>query len=69
MSKQQTAVDWLFNQLPDHLRLSRNGFDMLQQAKELESKQIIDAYILGHSFHDSNDETSAEQYYNNKYGQ
>lgn len=34
-----SAVDWLFNQLPDHLRLSRNGFEMLQQAKVIEKQQ------------------------------
>lgn len=39
--KQQTAVEWLFNQLPDHLRLSQNGFDMLQQALAMERQQTI----------------------------
>lgn len=44
MSEQkQTAVEWLYDQLPDHLRLSENGFDMLQKAKKMEKKQIIDA--------------------------
>jgi hypothetical protein len=40
MSK-QTSVEWLFSQLPDHLRLSRDGFDLLNQAKEMEREQII----------------------------
>lgn len=43
-NKKETAVDWLFSQLPEHLRLSRDGFDMLQQAKELEKEQIMDAF-------------------------
>ena len=43
----QTAVEWLFDQLPDHLRLSRDGFEMLQQAKEMERQQIIDAFETG----------------------
>jgi hypothetical protein len=39
MKVKQTAVEWLFDQLPEHLRLSENGFDMLQQAKEIEKEQ------------------------------
>lgn len=39
-TKQTTAVEWLFSQLPDELRLSRNGFDMLKQAKEMERTQM-----------------------------
>jgi hypothetical protein len=38
----QTAVEWLFEQMPDHLRLTRNGFEMLQQAKEMEKQRMID---------------------------
>ncbi len=38
----QTAVEWLFDQLPEHLRLSENGFDMLQQAKEMEEQQKLE---------------------------
>jgi hypothetical protein len=37
----QTAVEWLFDQLPDHLRLSRDGFETLQQAKEMEKQQKL----------------------------
>lgn len=43
----QTAVEWLFDQLPDHLRLSEDGFDMLQQAKEMEAEQKKEAYNEG----------------------
>jgi DNA-binding transcriptional regulator PaaX len=44
---QQTAVEWIFDQLPEHLRLSENGFDMLQQAKEMFQQQIEDAWKDG----------------------
>jgi hypothetical protein len=37
----QTAVEWLFSQLPDHFQLSRDGFDTLQQAKEMEKTEKI----------------------------
>jgi hypothetical protein len=40
----KTAVEWLFSQLPDHLRLSRDGFDMLKQANAMFQQQIEDAY-------------------------
>lgn len=30
---------------------------------EAEKKQIMEAYTLGHNFHDSNNENSAEDYY------
>ena len=43
-NKQQTAVEWLFSQLPDHLRLSRDGFDMLQRAKAMEREQLLEAW-------------------------
>lgn len=46
-NKKTTAVEWLFNQLPDHLRSSRDGFDMLRQAKVMEEEQIIDSYYAG----------------------
>jgi hypothetical protein len=42
--KKTTAVEWLFEQLPDHLRLTRNGFDMFQQAKQIEREQIEEAF-------------------------
>jgi len=35
----KTAVEWLFNQIPDHLRLTQSGFEMLQQAKEMDEEQ------------------------------
>jgi hypothetical protein len=38
-NEKQTAVEWLFDQLPDELRLTKSGFEMLQQAKEMERQQ------------------------------
>lgn len=42
-SKKQTAVEWLLGQI------SLNGFQAkhIQQAKEMEKQQIIDAYNQG----------------------
>jgi hypothetical protein len=59
MEKQQTAIDWLINEL-DYETISK--FDKkLLQAKEIEKQQIIDAWIA-----DDNplQKLKAEQYYN-----
>lgn len=75
-NKQQTAVEWLFSQLPDHLRLSRNGFDMKQQALQMEREQIVSAVHYGirspytniQTIHPQVEMTKGEQYYNDTYG-
>jgi len=58
--KQLTAVEWLVNEL-------RNGKEfndeLIQQAKEMEKEQIIDAYYQGDADSD-NIHVDAEQYYN-----
>ncbi len=54
----QTAVEWLFDQLPDELRLTKSGFEMLQQAKSMERQQIIDSWNSaygGDSHHEGKD--------------
>ena len=65
--KKETAVEWLFNQIPDHLRLTRSGFEMLQQAKEMEKQQIIEANDRGWKVHRSGIDETAEQYYLEKF--
>jgi hypothetical protein len=55
----KTAVEWLYD-LSKERELDR--FD-LEQAKEMEKEQIIEAYCEG------NDNISAEQYYNQTYNQ
>jgi hypothetical protein len=65
-----TAVEWLINQMPDHLRLTRSGFEMLQQAKEIEKQQIINAHVVGHNAPSSTIKNwDAEQYYNETFKQ
>ena len=54
-----TAVEWLIDQVEQfHCLLP---VDMIEQAKEMEKEQIIDAYNNG-------DLRSAELYYNETYG-
>ena len=62
MSKKQTAVEWLFDQIPLDYKLTRSAFDEFRKAKAMEREQIIDAAERwkGTKF--------AEQYYNETYG-
>jgi len=76
--KKQTAVEWLIEQLQktrDWQRVineaNQSGSsvrDVIKQAKEMEKEQIVEAYRLGHIFHDSNDSNSAQEYYDTEYG-
>ena len=69
--KQQTAVEWLKKELETYgssfqLQLSWELFDeIINQAKELEKKHIIDAHLTG-LIHPLEMEATkqAEQYYN-----
>jgi hypothetical protein len=62
-SKPMTAVEWFNQQLVDRQNGkgdSRSWNEILQQAKEMEKEQIIDAYENGEN-------RSAELYYNETY--
>jgi hypothetical protein len=56
---QQTAVEWLVEQLLDGKLLMPS---LIDQAKAIEKEQIIDAATWG-----ALSENNAEQYYNEKY--
>jgi hypothetical protein len=64
-NKTKTAVEWLFDQLPDHLRLSKDGMDMLNRAKEIEREQIEEAYYEGKENIPSK---TPDEYYSKTYG-
>lgn len=67
MNKQQTAVDWVFSQLPYEIKSTRHGFDFYRMAKEMEREQIIQSNIAGMEFipvDPSMYRKDAEQYYN-----
>ena len=74
MSKELTSVEWLWEQIDNtlpyqNIKTSQVFNGLLEQAKELHRQQIIDAASRACQSMCYNDETSAEQYYNNKYGQ
>ena len=58
----QTAVDWLFDQMPDEYRLTRDAFEAYAFAKQKEKGQIADAWYDGIVNFDS--KKSFEDYYN-----
>jgi hypothetical protein len=67
MSKQKTAVEWLFEQIPAEWSSSKSAFDAYQQAKQMGEEQIKEAWnkkaILTRPNHYCIDSRDAEQYY------
>jgi hypothetical protein len=41
MENKQTAVDFIFSQLPDEYTTTRQGFEVYKQAKQMENDQMI----------------------------
>ena len=75
----QTAVEWLWEQIDNsipfqNIQTSQIFNGLLEQAKEMEKEQIIDAYANGHNdgcrYMDNQNQKfeHAEQYYNETYG-
>ena len=60
----KTAVEWLVEQLFELRNPTLNQIEIIQQAKEIEKQQIIDAYTFG-----LGDEyvIGSENYYRNKF--
>jgi hypothetical protein len=88
MSKQQTAVEWLEEQISNSsyyqkliediespLQVQIEGKSktlkpksIIQQAKQMEKEQIVDAHLLGLVLDLRRAYTQAEQYYQQTYG-
>lgn len=67
MSKQQTATNWLFQQLWDTPKDKLNWYALLKQAKDLEKEQIEEAHRNGAAKFAIKNYTSGEEYYNENY--
>ena len=66
----QTAVEWLYNQIPLKWTIKGSANKIFKQAKEMEKQQIIDAYKGKASRHpviQEMFEKQGEQYYNETY--
>ena len=55
----QTAVEWLVKTLELDTRFNGIMNDVIEQAKEMEKEQIVDAFSEGTRMIDVNDEMSA----------
>jgi hypothetical protein len=67
-NKQKTAVSWFLDQLLKDGYIKRLPVLQLQQAKEMEKQQIIDAANTLLYAGPGPGDTWAEQYYNETYG-
>jgi hypothetical protein len=72
-NKQQTAVDYIFSQLPAEYGTTRSAFDVYQQAKEMEKERTInfteDWYFNGPLLGEGIDvKNTIEQHFNKTYG-
>jgi hypothetical protein len=77
MANKQTSVEWLEDMIKN---MVYNGADFgddypsllvhIEQAKQMEKKQIIEAYEIGshHQHWNEVNEDSPERYYNENYG-
>lgn len=61
----QTAVEWLVDKLIK-AEFINNPDELIDQAKEMEKEQIIDAHNAGKNILPPNE--SGQQYYNEQYG-
>ena len=66
-----TAVEWLekeFVKLESTIGVHGVMYEIIEQAKEMEKQQIIQAYYQN-GWNDNDNEHNAEQYYNKTYKQ
>ena len=70
MKKQQTAIEWLYQELKENnLHTFNEWKEIFEQALELEKRQIIESFSLGiishhDAFKNQNKWDNGEQYYN-----
>lgn len=61
----RTAIDWLVEELKSRsIDLNKWNGDLVEQAKEMEKQQIIDAFDKGGGYPYNTGINHAEQYYN-----
>jgi hypothetical protein len=63
---QMTAVQWLMDRLPHSIETQFSK--QIEQAKEIEKKQLIDAYS-NNGWNDEDQRANAELYYNEQFKQ
>ncbi len=68
-TKKQTAVEWLLEQLRNEEGIDFIPTSFVNQAKEMEKEQIIDAYDNGCAEWTSMEYSDGQHYYNSTYEQ
>jgi hypothetical protein len=63
---QQTAVEWLVDQVEDFIALI--PIDIIEQAKQMEKQQIEAAWKRGDGEHDKVADELSKKYYTETYG-
>ena len=63
---QQTAVEWLVDKVEDFIGLI--PIDIIEQAKEMEKEQIMNAFDIRKIDIAFDKKTTSEQYYTQTYG-
>jgi hypothetical protein len=71
-NKQQTAINWLeskFIELESTIGVHGKIYELIEQAKEMEKEQIVEAVNKGWNYHEDGFVSwMGEQYYNETYG-
>jgi hypothetical protein len=66
----KTAVEWFANRISHGGLVSKKQFDeLLEQAKEMEKKHIVDTYVVGYGKGITHGAINPEQYYNKTFKQ
>ena len=72
MEKKQSSIEWLASNLGEHIVWEEKIIDLIEQAKQMHKKEIVDAYCkagLDIAHNDSIKESGlAQEYYNNTFG-
>lgn len=73
METKQTAVEWLvteLNQKVDFIPMDKwdEIRELVQQAKQMEKEQIVNAWKDAEGYNDTDSTKHAENYYNKTYG-
>lgn len=64
----QTAVEWLVEKMLSQDWYTYKSLEYIEKAKEMEKQQIIDAVNFGDERGKITTYSTAEQYYNEKFG-
>ena len=68
-NKQQTAIDWLLEQLKINNYISDNAHWLIDEAKEMEKEQIVSSYEIAYMYGYNDIGICGEDYYKENFNQ